>query len=62
MPIQKIIYRNECLLCHAQLSDSLDYETHIKLSHEDLYEKIKGFTTYKSKHGMTVFASLEKNM
>ena len=56
--MKKLIYRNECLICHKRLSGSLDYETHLKLSHDSLYEKIEKFIIYKSKYGTTVICKL----
>ena len=52
---QKIIYRDVCQICGAKLDGMLDYNTHIKLSHPELYSKITNFTVYESKQGTTVF-------
>lgn len=56
---QKIVYRNKCLLCHQRLIGSLDWETHFRLSHEEIYDKIDSITEYRSKYGTTVFVNIK---
>ncbi len=56
---QKIIYRNECQICHGKLTGLLDWETHFSLSHEEIYAKIDSITTYISNHGTTVFVNIK---
>ena len=56
---QKIIYRNECQICHKKLTEPLDWKTHFRLSHEEIYVKIDSIIAYEGKYGETVFINIK---
>ncbi len=57
---QKIIYRNECQICHKKLTEEpSDWQTHLSFSHEEIYVKINSVIAYEGKYGTTVFINIK---
>lgn len=55
----KFIYRNTCQICGAKVGKNLDYLTHLKLSHIEIFKAFVSATIYESQYGVTVFLTID---